>query len=73
MAAHLDPIDREGNAYRVLWNGKQIGTVRRNMTLGEAIWQHKGRADHDVFRGVFSQKEQAAEQLTVDYVTRKKT
>jgi hypothetical protein len=71
MPTTLDPIDREGNAYRVLLDGKRIGTVTRNITLGHTMWQHQAR-DEDPPQGVFEQKEHAADQLAADYLQRKK-
>ncbi len=71
MPTSLDPIDSDGNAYRVLLNGKRIGVVKRNITMGSTIWQHQVR-DDDPFMGVFSEKEHAADQLAVNYVQRRK-
>ena len=71
VSATLDPIDKEGNAFRVLLNGKRIGTVTRNITLGSTIWQHQVK-DEDPPQGVFEQKEHAADQLAANYVSRKK-
>ena len=71
MPTHLDPIDKDGRAYRVLLNGKRIGIVTRNTTLGSTIWQHQVK-DEDPPQGVFTEKEHAADQLAVNYVSRKK-
>ncbi len=71
MPTSLDPLDKDGNAYRVLLNGKRIGTISRNITLGETIWQHRVK-DDDPFMGVFTEKEHAADQLAVNHIQRRK-
>ena len=70
--AHLEPIDPHGMACRVLVDGEWIGTVRRNTSLGESIWQIQGNRKGDEFGGVFTEAREAADQLEVDYVNRKK-
>ncbi len=71
MPAQLDPIDKEGNAYKVFLNGKRIGLVTKNTTLGSAIWQHK-RSEDEPGVGVFSEAQEAADQLAVNYIRRPK-
>ena len=71
MPANLEPIDKDGNSYRVFLNGKRIGIVTRNITMGATIWQHQIKED-DEPRGVFSEKEHAADQLAMDFINRKK-
>lgn len=71
MPTHLDPIDKDGNAYTVYFNGKRIGTVTRNITMGATIWQHQFK-DEDPPQGVFEEKEHAADQLAANYIQRPK-
>ena len=69
--ANLDPIDQSGTAFRVFLNGKRIGLVTRNMTLGSAIWQFK-RSEDEPGEGVFSEAQEAADQLAVNFIRRPK-
>ena len=69
--ANLDPIDKEGSAFRVFLNGKRIGLVTKNMTLGSTIWQHKVSEDAPG-EGVFAEAQEAADQLAVNYIRRPK-
>ena len=69
--AELDPIDKDGTAFRVLLNGKRIGFVRRNTTMGEVIWQHQVSEDAAP-QGVFSEAQHAADQLAVNHLKRPK-
>jgi len=71
MPATLDPIDKDGSAFRVFLNGKRIGLVTKNITLGSTIWQHKASDDAPP-QGVFSEAQEAADQLAVNYVRRPK-
>ena len=71
MPVSLDPIDKDETAYRVLLDGKRIGIVKANTTLGERIWQYQAR-DQDPFTGVFSEAQHAAEQLAVNKITKRK-
>lgn len=71
MPAILEPIDTDGNSYRVLLNGKRIGIVTRNISMGSTIWQHRIKEDDDP-RGVFDEKEHAADQLAANHLNRKK-
>ncbi len=71
MPANLDPIDKDGTAFRVFLNGKRIGLVTKNMTLGSAIWQHKTSEDATP-TGVFSEAQEAADQLAINYIRRPK-
>lgn len=75
MPAHLDPIDKDGTAFRVLLNGRRIGLVRKNVTLGSVIWQHQV-SDDAAPQGVFSEAQDAADQLVANRLgkmKRKKT
>ena len=71
MSTTLDPIDKEGNAFRVLLNGKRIGLVTKNITLGSTIWQHK-TGDDAPPAGVFTEAQEAADQLAANYLQRKR-
>ena len=71
MAATLDPIDKGGTAFRILLNGKRIGLVTRNTTLGAVIWQHQTSEDAPP-TGVFTEAQEAADQLAANYVQRPK-
>ncbi len=71
MPATLDPIDKDGSAFRVFLNGKRIGLVTRNTTLGSTIWQHKTSEDAEP-QGVFSEAQEAADMLAANYIRRPK-
>ena len=70
MPTTLDPIDDDGTTYRVKLNGKRIGLVTRNVTLGSVIWQHKV-ADDAPPAGVFSEPQEAADALALKHMDRK--
>lgn len=71
MPATLDPIDKDGTAFRVLLNGKRIGLVTRNTTLGSTIWRHQVSEDAEP-AGVFSEAQEAADQLVAQALQRPK-
>ena len=71
MPANLEPIDNDGTAFRVVLNGKRIGLVTKNTSLGSVIWQHRVAEDADPV-GVFTEPQEAADQLAANYVSRKK-
>ena len=71
MTTTLDPIDKDGSAFRVFLNGKRIGLVTKNTSLGGVIWHHRVAVDADPV-GVFTEAQEAADQLAANHVSRKK-
>ena len=69
--ASLEPIDNDGMAFRVVLNGKRIGIVTKTTSLGGVIWQHRVAADATP-AGVFDEPQEAADQLAMYHVNRKK-
>ena len=70
MPASLDPIDEDGSAFRVSFNGKRMGIVTLNSRMGVPVWQHATSGREDSLKGAFNLKEEAADQLVVNYLQR---